>query len=131
MITTKNQTAQYTNAATRDAISLIRKGESAWLYSETDVNVIKKIFGADKVQIIKLDKEQALKKFGYDDVLYLVSYTDDVLEVMAYAVYKLYILRDMELEISRKDQQYIKHSLTKTEVERKFFELYDKYTSEY
>ena len=40
------------------------------------------------------------------------------------------ILRDMGFKISNPDKRYIKSSLSKTEVERRFWELYDKYSEE-
>ena len=43
---------------------------------------------------------------------------------------KLFILRDMGFKISNPDKRYIKSSLSKTEVERRFWELYDKYSEE-
>ena len=54
----------------------------------------------------------------------------DILETMAYAMEKLFILRDMGFKISNPDKKYIKSSLSKTEVERRFWELYDKYSED-
>lgn len=130
MITNVNQTKIYKNEVVRDAIRLIRKGESAFVYSELDIQTLIKIFNADNLMIITLDKHEANKVFGYDEELYIVSYSEAIIEVMAYAIEKIYILSDMGLKLSNLDKKYIKDSISRSEVERRFWKLYDKYSEE-
>ena len=48
MITKTNQTNLYTNEVIRDAIKIIRKGESAVLYYRHDIEQVIKAFGKEK-----------------------------------------------------------------------------------
>ena len=130
MITKNNQTSKYKNEVIRDAIRLIRKGESAFIYSKLDIMQIEKIIGQDNLMIIQMDPIEANMRFGYNGELFIVSYNERILEIMAYAMEKLFILRDMGFKISNPDKKYIKSSLSKTEVERRFWELYDKYSED-
>lgn len=127
MITKTNQTKIYKNEVIRDAIRLIRQGESAFVYSKLDIMQIEKIIGQDNLMIIQMDSIEASIRFGYNGELFIISYNERILETMAYAMEKLFILRDMGFKISNPDKRYIKSSLSKTEVERRFWELYDKY----
>lgn len=130
MITKTNQTKIYKNEVIRDAIRLIRQGESAFVYSLLDVKQIKKIMGADNLDIIVLNRDESKTYFDYNGILYIVSYNEKILETMALAVEKIYILSDMGFRLSKQDKQYLKNSLSRTEVERRFWELYDIYTEE-
>ena len=130
MITKTNQTKIYKNEVIRDAIRLIREGESAFVYSKLDIMQIEKIIGQDNLMIIQMDSIEASIRFGYNGELFIISYNERILETMAYAMEKLFILRDMGFKISNPDKRYIKSSLSKTEVERRFWELYDKYSEE-
>lgn len=130
MITKTNQTSKYKNEVIRDAIRLIRKGESAFVYSKLDIMQIEKIMGEDNLMIIQMDSIEASIRFGYNGELFIISYNERILETMAYAMEKMFILRDMGFKISNPDKRYIKSSLSKTEVERRFWELYDKYSEE-
>ena len=130
MITKTNQTKIYKNEVIRDAIRLIRKGESAFVYSKLDIMQIEKIMGKDNLMIIQMNPVEANIRFGYNGELFIISYNERILETMAYAMEKLFILRDMEFKISNPDKRYIKSSLSKTEVERRFWELYDKYSED-
>lgn len=130
MITKTNQTKIYKNEVIRDAIRLIRQGESAFVYSKLDIMQIEKIIGQDNLMIIQMDSIEASIRFGYNGELFIISYNERILETMAYAMEKLFILRDMEFKISNPDKRYIKSSLSKTEVERRFWELYDKYSED-
>ena len=130
MITKTNQTKIYKNKVIRDAIRLIRQGESAFVYSKIDIMQIEKIMGEDNLMIIQMSPVEANLRFGYNGELFIISYNERILETMAYAMEKLFILRDMGFKISNPDKRYIKSSLSKTEVERRFWELYDMYTEE-
>lgn len=130
MLNTKLRTNRYMNEVVSDAIRLIRKGESAFVYSLLDVKQIKKIMGADNLDIIVLNRDESKSYFGYNGILYIVSYNEKILETMALAVEKIYILSDMGFRLSKRDKQYLKNSLSRTEVERRFWELYDIYTEE-
>ena len=130
MITKTNQTTIYKNEVIRDAIRLIRQGESAFIYSKLDIMQIEKIIGQDNLMIIQMDPIEANMRFGYNGELFIVSYNERILEIMAYAMEKMFILRDMGFKISNPDKRYIKSSLSKTEVERRFWELYDKYSED-
>ena len=130
MITRTNQTTMYKNEVIRDAIRLIRQGESAFVYSKLDIMQINKIMGEDNLMIIQMDPVEANIRFGYNGELFIISYNERILETMAYAMEKLFILRDMEFKISNPDKRYIKSSLSKPEVERRFWELYDKYSED-
>lgn len=130
MITKTNQTSKYKNEVIRDAIRLIRKGESAFVYSKLDIMQIEKIMGEDNLMIIQMDSIEASIRFGYNGELFIISYNERILETMAYAMEKMFILRDMGFKISNPDKRYIKSSLSKTEVERRFWELYDKYSED-
>ena len=130
MITRTNQTKIYKNEVIRDAIRLIRQGESAFVYSKLDIMQIEKIMGQDNLMIIQMNPIEASIRFGYNGELFIVSYNTKILEIMAYAIEKLFILRDMGFKISNPDKRYIKSSLSKPEVERRFWELYDKYSEE-
>ena len=130
MITKTNQTKIYKNEVIRDAIRLIRQGESAFVYSKLDIMQINKIMGEDNLMIIQMDPVEANIRFGYNGELFIISYNERILETMAYAMEKLFILRDMEFKISNPDKRYIKSSLSKPEVERRFWELYDKYSED-
>ena len=130
MITKTNQTKIYKNEVIRDAIRLIRQGESAFVYSKIDIMQIEKIMGEDNLMIIQMSPAEANIRFEYNGELFIVSYNERILGTMAYAMGKLFILRDMGFKISNPDKKYIKSSLSKTEVERRFWELYDKYSEE-
>ena len=130
MITRTNQTKIYKNEVIRDAIRLIRQGESAFVYSKLDIMQIEKIIGQDNLMIIQMNPIEASIRFGYNGELFIISYNERILETMAYAMEKLFILRDMGFKISNPDKKYIKSSLSKTEVERRFWELYDKYSED-
>ena len=130
MITKTNQTKIYKNEVIRDAIRLIREGESAFVYSKLDIMQIEKIMGQDNLMIIQMNPIEASIRFGYNGELFIVSYNERILGTMAYAMEKLFILRDMGFKISNPDKKYIKSSLSKTEVERRFWELYDKYSED-
>ena len=130
MITKTNQTKIYKNEVIRDAIRLIRQGESAFVYSKIDIMQIEKIMGEDNLMIIQMSPVEANIRFEYNGELFIVSYNERILRTMAYAMDKLFILRDMGFKISNPDKKYIKSSLSKTEVERRFWELYDKYSEE-
>lgn len=130
MITSVNQTKIYKNEVVRDAIRLIRKGESAFIYSELDVQSLIKIVGLDNLTIIKLEAEEAFRMFEYHGILYIVSYSEAILKTMAYAIEKIYILSDMGFRLSNPDKKYIKDSISCSEVERRFWKLYDKYSEE-
>ena len=130
MITKTNQTKIYKNEVIRDAIRLIRQGESAFVYSKIDIMQIEKIMGEDNLMIIQMSPAEANIRFEYNGELFIVSYNERILGTMAYAMKKLFILRDMGFKISNPDKKYIKSSLSKTEVERRFWELYDKYSED-
>ena len=130
MITKTNQTKIYKNEVIRDAIRLIRQGESAFVYSKLDIMQIEKIMGKDNLMIIQMNPVEANIRFGYNGEVFIISYNERILETMAYAMEKLFILTDMGFKISNPDKKYIKSSLSKTEVERRFWELYDKYSEE-
>ena len=130
MITRTNQTKIYKNEVIRDAIRLIRQGESAFVYSKLDIMQIEKIMGEDNLMIIQMSPAEANIRFEYNGELFIVSYNERILGTMAYAMEKLVILRDMGFKISNPDKKYIKSSLSKTEVERRFWELYDKYSED-
>ena len=130
MLNTNLRTNRYMNEVVSDAIRLIRKGESAFVYSLLDIKQIKKIMGADNLDIIVLNRDESKSYFGYNGILYIVSYNEKILETMALAVEKIYILSDMGFRLSKRDKQYLKNSLSRTEVERRFWELYDIYTEE-
>lgn len=130
MITKTNQTKIYKNEVIRDAIRLIRQGESAFVYSKIDIMQIEKIMGEDNLMIIQMSPAGANIRFEYNGELFIVSYNERILGTMAYAMEKLFILRDMGFKISNPDKKYIKSSLSKTEVERRFWELYDKYSED-
>ena len=130
MITKTNQTKIYKNEVIRDAIRLIRQGESAFVYSKIDIMQIEKIMGEDNLMIIQMSPAEANIRFEYNGELFIVSYNERILGTMAYAMEKLFILRDMGFKISNPDKKYIKSSLSKTEVERRFWELYYKYSED-
>ena len=117
MITKTNQTKIYKNEVIRDAIRLIRQGESAFVYSKIDIMQINKIMGEDNLMIIQMSPVEANIRFEYNGELFIVSYNERILGTMAYAMEKLFILRDMGFKISNPDKKYIKSSLSKTEVE--------------
>lgn len=127
MLLKTNQTTIYQNDIIKDAIRLIRQGECAFVYHILDINNIVKIIGRDNLKIITMNRTEAKHRFDWDDILYIVSYNDDILDTMALAVEKLYILKDMGFKISNPDKKYIRQSLSRVEVERRFWELYDKY----
>lgn len=127
MITKNNQTSRYMNEAVRDALHLIRIGESAILYSSIDVKSLESLFGKDNLMIIHLTSAESMKKFDYNGQLWFVSYSESILNIMAYADAKLYILHDMGVKLSKREKTDFLHLTSKTEVERKFWEIYDKY----
>ena len=108
MITKTNQTKIYKNEVIRDAIRLIRQGESAFVYSKIDIMQIEKIMGEDNLMIIQMSPVEANIRFGYNGELFIISYNERILETMAYAMEKLFILRDMGFKISNTDKRYIK-----------------------
>ena len=91
MITKTNQTKIYKNEVIRDAIRLIRQGESAFVYSKLDIMQIEKIIGQDNLMIIQMDSIEASIRFGYNGELFIISYNERILETMAYAMEKLFI----------------------------------------
>jgi len=129
MITRENQVKIYKNEVVKDAISLIQKGESAVVYSQVDVASLKNIFSEDNLMVIELSKSKALRWFGYDGVVYFVSYSEAIIEAMAYAIQKLYILEDMRLKLSHEEKRNMLKQTTKPAVERMFWTLYDKYVA--
>ena len=66
MITKNNQTSKYKNEVIRDAIRLIRKGESAFVYSKLDIMQIEKIMGEDNLMIIQMSPVEANIRFEYN-----------------------------------------------------------------
>lgn len=127
MITKENQTSRYMNEAVRDALHLIRIGESAILYSPIDVKLLENLFGKDNLMIIHLTSAEAMAKFGYNGQLWFVSYSEAILNVMAYADAKLYILHDMGVKLSKREKSEFLHLTSKSEVEHKFWKIYDRY----
>lgn len=127
MITKENQTSRYMNEAVRDALHLIRIGESAILYSVIDVKSLETLFGKDNLMIIHLNSAESMAKFGYNGQLWFVSYSEAILNVMAYADAKLYILHDMGIRLSKREKSDFLRLTSKSEVERKFWEIYDRY----
>ena len=131
MITKTNQTKIYKNEVIRDAIRLIRQGESAFVYSKIDIMQINKIMGEDNLMIIHLNSAEAMSKFGYNGQLWFVSYSESILNVMAYADAKLYILHDMGIKLTKREKTEFMNLTSKSEVERKFWEIYDKYCEDF
>ena len=131
MITKENQTSKYLNEAVRDALHLIRIGESAILYSPIDVKSLENLFSKDNLMIIHLNSAEAMSKFGYNGQLWFVSYSESILNVMAYADAKLYILHDMGIKLTKREKTEFMHLTSKSEVERKFWEIYDKYCEDF
>lgn len=131
MITKNNQTSKYMNEAVRDALHLIRIGESAILYSSIDVKSLESLFGKDNLMIIHLTPAEAINKFDYNGQLWFVSYSEYILNIMAYADSKLYILHDMGIKLSKREKSEFLHLTSKSEVERKFWEIYDRYCEDF
>ena len=131
MITKTNQTSKYMNEAVRDALHLIRIGESAILYSSIDVKSLENLFGKDNLMVIHLTSAEAMNKFDYNGQLWFVSYSEAILKVMAYADAKLYILHDMGVKLSKREKSEFLHLTSKSEVERKFWKIYDRYCEDF
>ena len=131
MITKENQTSKYLNEAVRDALHLIRIGESAILYSAIDVKSLETIFGKENLMVIHLTSAEAMAKFEYNGQLWFVSYSEAILNVMAYADAKLYILHDMGIRLSKREKSDFLRLTSKSEVERKFWKIYDRYCEDF
>lgn len=132
MITKDNQTNVYLNSIIRDAIHLIRKGESAIIYAKTDVIQLIKIFGEDNIHIEFVSNEKAKELFDCDMSLYFISYSNEILkrmaELISYMEDKLFILKDMGFNLTKDEIKHMKDLHTKSDIEHYFWTLYDRYT---
>ena len=128
MITKTNQTNLYTNEVIRDAIKIIRKGESAVLYYRHDIEQVIKAFGKEKLQIYRAKANTLFPDMEMD--VYFVSYKDEIILTLAYAKEKLAFFKDAEIHISQEEKYYLLNLPSKVQIETYFWTLYDKYTEE-
>lgn len=129
MITKPNQTNLYINTATRDAIRVVREGESAVLYYPHDVKQLIKAFGRENLSIYAIKANHNCLSYEVD--AYFISYKQEKLLAMIYAKKKLAFFKDAGIHIAKEEKQTLMNLTTKPQIETFFWTLYDKYTADY